>query len=131
MIPTRVHGVLDYLIGLALIAAPWLLGFAEGGAETWIPVILGAGSILYSALTNYELGLAGILSMKAHLALDFVGGAFLATSPWLFDYADRVYLPHVVVGTFMVIASLTTKHAPAHPALDHRNGRHGGTVPHR
>ncbi len=35
-IPTRVHGVLDYLVGLLLIGAPWLLGFERGGAETWV-----------------------------------------------------------------------------------------------
>lgn len=27
-IPTKIHGVLDYIAGLALIAAPWLFGFA-------------------------------------------------------------------------------------------------------
>lgn len=42
-IPTRVHGMLDYLIGILLIAAPWLFDFDRGGMETWIPVILGAG----------------------------------------------------------------------------------------
>lgn len=29
VIPTRVHGVLDYTIGLLLIVAPWLFGFAD------------------------------------------------------------------------------------------------------
>jgi hypothetical protein len=34
MIPTRVHGVLDYLVGALLVAAPWLFDFNRGGAET-------------------------------------------------------------------------------------------------
>jgi hypothetical protein len=33
-IPTRIHGMMDYAMGLLLIAAPWLFGFARGGAET-------------------------------------------------------------------------------------------------
>ncbi len=34
-LPTRVHGVIDYLWGVALIATPWLFGFANGGAAQW------------------------------------------------------------------------------------------------
>jgi hypothetical protein len=29
MITTKTHGVLDYIVGAALIVAPWLLGFAD------------------------------------------------------------------------------------------------------
>ena len=35
-LPTRVHGVIDYLWGVALIATPWLFGFANGGAAQWV-----------------------------------------------------------------------------------------------
>src|SRR4051794_6793108 len=47
LLPTRIHGVMDYLMGVLLIAAPWLLGFSRGGAETWVPVLLGAGVLGY------------------------------------------------------------------------------------
>lgn len=69
-IPTRIHGVLDYLVGALLIAAPWLLNFDRGGAETWVPVILGVGALLYSLFTDYELGLVRRLSMSTHLGLE-------------------------------------------------------------
>jgi hypothetical protein len=55
MIPRNVHGILDYVVGLLLIAAPWLLGFADGTAAQNVPVALGAGALLYSLLTNYDL----------------------------------------------------------------------------
>ena len=111
-IPTRVHGILDYLIGVLLIAAPWLFVFARGGAETWVPVILGAGTILYSMFTDYELGVVHSISMPAHLMLDAGAGVFLAISPWLFGFADFVWVPHVVVGLFEVLAALTTERVP-------------------
>jgi hypothetical protein len=44
-IPTRIHGIMDYAMGLLLIAAPWIFRFNRGGAETWVPVILGIGAI--------------------------------------------------------------------------------------
>ena len=73
-IPTRVHGMLDYLIGILLIAAPWLFDLDRGALETWIPVTLGAGTLLYSSMTNYELGLTKTLSMRTHLTLDLMSG---------------------------------------------------------
>lgn len=115
-IPTRVHGVLDYLWGVLLLASPWLFGYAEGaegGAETriavWLAIALALGAILYSLLTEYELGVARVLSMRSHLLLDLTGGVLLAASPWLFGFADRVWLPHVGFGLFSVAASLMTR----------------------
>lgn len=117
MITTRVHGILDYLIGVALIAAPWLFGFANSGPETWVPVILGAGLILYSLITNYELGLVGILSMKAHLRIDIVAGIFLAASPWIFGFSDVVWVPHLIVGLIMLVSGMVTQVVPAKAAV--------------
>lgn len=111
-IPTMVHGVMDYAMGLLLIAAPWLLGFADGTAAQWVPVILGAGAIVYSLLTDYELGAARVLSMKAHLGLDAASGALLAASPWLFGFADRAWVPHLVLGLVEIAAALTTQTHP-------------------
>ncbi len=112
-IPTRTHGILDYVIGVLLILAPWILGFSRGGAETWIPVLLGLGVILYSLFTDYEMGAVRRIPMPTHLTLDLVGGVFLAVSPWLFGYADLVWLPHVLVGLLEIGASLMTERAPA------------------
>ncbi len=42
IIPTKIHGILDYIVAMALIAAPWVFGFANNDAETWVPVIAGA-----------------------------------------------------------------------------------------
>lgn len=112
-IPTRVHGAMDYLMGLVLIAVPWVLGFAEGGAETWIPVGLGIGAIVYSMLTDYELGAVPMIGMKAHLGLDIAAGVLLLASPWLFGFSDRIFIPHVVLGAVEVAAALMTQTTPS------------------
>lgn len=121
IIPTQVHGILDYVVGALLIVAPWLFGFAAGGAETWLPVILGAGEILYSLVTDYELGIARALSMSGHLGLDLAAGLLLAVSPWLFGFAGAVWGPHLVIGAAIVLVSLMTERVPAH----HRSETHG------
>jgi hypothetical protein len=113
VISTRAHGVLDYIVGALLIAAPWLFGFAEGGAETWVPVALGAGALVYSLMTDYELGVVRRIPMPMHLTLDIMSGVLLAASPWLFGFADLVYLPHLVVGIFEIAAGLMTEKVPS------------------
>ena len=113
IISTRVHGVLDYLVGALLIASPWLFDFARGGAETWVPVVLGAGTIIYSLLTDYELGVSKTFSMKTHLGLDAMSGVFLAISPWLFGFNEYVYLPHLILGILELIAVWMTNPVPA------------------
>ena len=112
IISTRVHGMLDYTMGLLLIISPWLLGFAEGGPATSVPVVLGAGAIVYSLLTNYELGAAQVISMPAHLWLDGICGLILALSPWLFGFAEYVYLPHLILGILEVGAAAMTDPTP-------------------
>ena len=120
-LPTRVHGMLDYLLGALLIAAPWLFGFADGGAEQWVPVALGAGVLLYSAVTDYELGLVKKLQMPAHLLLDALGGLLLAASPWMFGFDERVWIPHVAVGLFEVLTAAITNTVPGYERR--RSGR--------
>ncbi len=119
-IPTKIHGVLDYLIGILLIAAPWIFGFADNGPATWVPVLLGAGVILYSLFTNYELGAVRSISMPAHLWLDGLGGLFLAVSPWLLNFDEYVYLPHLLVGLFEIGTALMTHTRPGYVQIaDH------------
>jgi hypothetical protein len=112
ILSTKAHGILDYLMGLILIASPWLFDFARNGAETWVPVVLGVGIIIYSLFTDYELGAYRTLSMKNHLLLDLVGGVILAASPWLFDFDEYVYLPHLILGILEVGAALVTERSP-------------------
>ena len=112
-LPTRVHGAIDYLWGAALMATPWLFGFADGGPAQWVAFLFGAGAILYSLATDYELGAIRLFPMPMHLAFDAVAGALLAASPWLFGFADRVVGPHLAFGLFSVAASLTTHTRPS------------------
>lgn len=116
VLPTKTHGYLDYLLGALLIIAPWLFGFADGGAKQWVPVVLGAAVIVYSLLTDYELGVARAIPMPVHLVLDAGGGLVLAVSPWLFGFADDIWWPHVVFGLLEIGAALITRTVPGDKA---------------
>ena len=115
-LPTRLHGLLDYLLAVGLMASPWVLGFAAGGAETVIPVLLGVAALGYSVCTDYELGAARLIPMRVHLALDLGGGAFLALSPWLFGFHEVVWFPHLCLGLLGISLALRTRTRPSYAA---------------
>jgi SPW repeat len=110
-IPTKFHAPLDYIVGVALIAAPWIFQFSDVTAAAAVSIVLGIGLIAYSLFTDYELGVWKVAPMAVHNLLDIVAGAFLAASPWIFGFADEsanVWVPHVVVGLAAVFLGLTT-----------------------
>jgi hypothetical protein len=113
-IPTKYHAPLDYIVGAALIAAPWIFQFSGHTAPTVVSIVLGMGLIGYSLFTNYELGVWKIAPMAVHNLIDVVAGALLAASPWIFGFADEsanVWAPFVVVGLAAIFLGLTTKQA--------------------
>jgi SPW repeat len=113
-IPTRFHAPLDYIVGVVLIAAPWVFQFSEHTAATVVSIVLGIGLIAYSLFTDYELGVWKVAPMAVHNLIDIVAGIVLAASPWIFGFADEtanVWVPFVVIGLAAVFLGLTTKQA--------------------
>jgi len=104
--------MIDYATGLLLIVAPYLFGFADGSAAQYIPQAIGAGILVMSLFTDYELSLSRVIPLPAHLGVDVLGGILLAASPWLFGFADRVYWPHLIVGLAEIGVGLMTRTVP-------------------
>ena len=117
-VPTWIHGIADWLLGILLIAVPYILGFARGGAETFVPVALGITGLIVTFFTNHEYGVVRKIPMIGHLWVDGLSGLLLAASPWVFGFADAVWIPHVVLGITEFIASLVTKTVPSDTARD-------------
>jgi hypothetical protein len=49
-----------------------------------------------------------MIPMKVHLMLDIVSGIFLAASPWLFGFANTIYIPHLILGLIEISTALLT-----------------------
>lgn len=112
LIPTKVHGIVDFAKSGALVAAPEVFRLKDVRASALTPRILGATGSVYSALTDYELGAVRMLPMKAHLALDAASGALLAASPWALGtwrHGIRYWLPHAAIGAGEAAVALMTK----------------------
>jgi|SRR5579884_114173 len=114
-IPTRAHGVIDYAVGSALLAAPELIGFADDGSAATFTRSMGAAAIAYSLVTDYELGAVKLLPMKVHLGIDLGWATALASVPWLAGFARRgirSWLPHALVATAAVLIVANSETAP-------------------
>ena len=108
-ISTKIHGFLDYLVGLFLIVSQWIFGLDPSAPAGVIFIVVGVAAFVYSIFTNYELGLVRTISVKAHLTLDVLSGIILAASPWIFGFSDKMYLPQLVLGLFEIGAGLMTQ----------------------
>lgn len=118
-IPHAVHGIFDYLAGLLLLASPWLFGYVhEQPVSTDMAMIFGGALMLYTALTNFEVGIVRLLPFPVHLVLDVVMGAALLGSPILFSTGGTPAVVFVVFGILeLAVAAMTrgSHSSPGHP----------------
>lgn len=119
IIPTRIHGVIDYLVGILYIVLPKVLHWNQ--PANYFISILGVSIIVYSLLTHYELGAVKWIPMPVHLGLDVLGGLLLIAAPFIFPVAGNgVTTWMVILGLFDLIVPLFTQTEPV--ALAHANG---------
>jgi len=124
-IEPKVHGFIDYFVGIMLIAGPTLFNF-ENAIEVFIPAVFGVIQITYALFTRYEFGFFPAISMRKHLRADLIIGALLAGSPWIFGFAEYIWQPHVLLGTFQMLMALLTRPYPRR-----RHQRHHGIRAHQ
>lgn len=107
-ISTRLHGLLDYLWSVLLLASPWLFGFADEPVNRGIALILGSAVILYSFCTEYECGVMRGIPRSAHLFLDMLVGVFLGSAFMHVAMASRGGLVFAVFGVALLINVFAT-----------------------
>ena len=82
-ISSKTHGLLDYVVGGAIAALPYVVKCNDSTKR--VLHAAGWGAAAYSIFTDYERGLVKALPMQAHLTLDALSGAGLITAAVLLD----------------------------------------------
>jgi len=108
IISRPLHAILHYLSGIAMIVSPWIFEFVAIAFAMHLTLSAGTTVVLMSLFTNYEGGVSKKIAMSTHLWGDLFMGIFLVASPWLFFFAETVYIPHVAFGMLSIVASLLT-----------------------
>ena len=107
-LPTRAHGMLDYVVGGAMMTVPKLMGWSP--CVTRLFAAAGGAAMVYSLMTKYELGLVKVLPMKAHLAMDAVSGAALIGAGLMLEDEDPDARAALVgAGAFEIVAAVSTQ----------------------
>src|ERR687886_1534675 len=106
-VPAFVHGLYEYLAGLALVVAPLALGY-DHGAATAVSIILGVLLIFLAATTSSSTSLVNQVSLPAHIILDYVLAAVLIASPFLFGFSGESTptAVFIVSGVFHLLFSI-------------------------
>lgn len=53
-VPLSTHAAIDYVLGVAFIAAPFVFGFGDDGGPTALFIVLGVAHILVAIGTRYR-----------------------------------------------------------------------------
>ena len=135
MVSLKTHNLLDYVLGVALLAAPWIFGFSRIGRASSVFLFIGAFLILYSLLTNYYYGAMRIIPLGLHMTLDALMGVTLILAPVLFDYrvflSESQYASHVILGLCAIgLVALTRPRTEAAKTLAERASIEDGGLPH-
>ncbi|WP_341898451.1 SPW repeat protein [Ferrovibrio terrae] len=86
------------LLGLAVLASPWLLAFSEVPAPTWNAVIVGSAIVMLSAFA-----IARLEPWEEWLNIGL--GLWLIVSSWVLDYgaAHQAIASHVSIGLLITL----------------------------
>jgi hypothetical protein len=87
-IPRFLHGMIEYVGGVLLIAAPFLLSF-ENDAAVAVSVIAGLLVLVIAASTDGPTSLVNSIPISVHVLLDYALAAILVASPFLFGFSDE------------------------------------------
>jgi hypothetical protein len=86
-IPAFVHGIVEYVAGIFLIAAPFLFAF-DADAATAASIVAGVLVLVIAASTAMSTGLIGSIPVQAHVVLDYILAIALIAAPFVLGFSD-------------------------------------------
>jgi hypothetical protein len=87
-IPAFVHSLVEYIAGVALIAAPLLLDYHSGAAKA-VSIVLGVLVLFLVATTTSTMSLINQVPLSMHIVFDYAIAAIMIASPFLFGFSGE------------------------------------------
>lgn len=112
-IPRFVHGVIEYVVGVFLIAAPFLLGYDDGTAVA-VSIVAGVAVLLVASATNGPTSLIDTIPLPIHIVLDYGLAALLVAAPFLFGFSEEgaPTAAFIVLGVAHLLITVGTRFRP-------------------
>src|SRR5689334_17077041 len=109
-IPAFVHGLIEYVAGALLVAAPFLFSFDSGGA-TAVAIVAGVVVLVIAASSALSTGLIKSIPVHAHVVLDYILAGLLIASPFIFGFTDdgTATAFFIVLGVVHLLITIATR----------------------
>lgn len=110
-ITPTIHGALDYIAALTLIALPFILGFKD--IALWLSVAGGAGLIVYSLITDYSYSIAKVIPFGIHMTFDLLAAVVFIAAPFVLGFGGIEQIYYIVMGVGVIAVVLFSKKSHA------------------
>ena len=104
------HGAIEYVVGVLLIAAPFLFGF-ESDAAVALSIVAGVVVIGVAASTEGAGSLIDSIPISIHVLIDFALAAVLIAAPFLFAFSSESSPTafFIVLGVLHLLVTIGTR----------------------
>jgi hypothetical protein len=106
-----VHGSIEYVLGVAFLAAPILFDF-DSSIPTGVSVVVGIVILVNTAITaGMPTSLVKQLAITAHVTVDMVLSIFLIVAPFVLGFADETASRnfYMILGVGLLLLTIGTK----------------------
>lgn len=86
IINSTVHGVIDYLVVIALLLSPSFFGMDSLVAN--LTYSIAGIHLVLTVLTRFKLGLIKMIPLRVHGLVELVVGIVLLFVPWIFGFPN-------------------------------------------
>jgi len=119
-IPRFVHGLIEYVVGVFLVAAPFLLGFDDLNMPLGVAIATGVVILVLAAITEGPTGLVHQLPVSAHVTFDFLLAIFLIAAPFILGFGDEAAPRNlfIALGVAHLLISIGTRYRESVPDGD-------------
>jgi hypothetical protein len=109
-VPVLVHGVVEYVAGALLVAAPFLFSY-DSGAATAASIVLGLALLALTASSALPTGLVKTIPVSLHVGADVAMAALLVVSPFALGFRDEAAPTAVflVLGVAHLLLTIATR----------------------
>lgn len=112
-VPIVLHGLLEYGVGVLLIASSSLFSFDS--TPRAVGILIGAAVLALAAFSDLPTALMRRLPLDSHILIDCIVGVVLIASPFIFGFSDDegALAFFIVVGLGYLVLTAVTRFKPS------------------
>lgn len=111
VVPLLVYGVIEYLIGLAVVLSPFVFGFDGEDFATTLAVVLGVLILLVGLIGGTPVSAASLIPLVVHEAIVYLVALVLILFPFITGIRNEndATLFFVIIGAASFALTLATR----------------------